>query len=258
MGQDLMVRDITDHLARVLAAGSIEEIWALHLEKMAEYGFDRLLYGFTRFRTPNSFGNADDILMLSNHSQEYLDAFIKSGLFNHAPMVKWAAANEGACSWRLIEEMVEGQVMTATERKVIEMNFAHGVRAGYSISFSDASVRAKGAIGLCAPNETRQHQIDEMWEKHGRDILLINNVTHLKITALPFTLARRSLTPRQREALEWVGDGKTMQDIATIMGLTPATVEKHLRLAREALDVETTAQAVLKASFQNQIFVVAA
>ena len=38
------------------------------------------------------------------------------------------------------------------------------------------------------------------------------------------------------------------------MGLTPATVEKHLRLARQALSVETTAQAVLKAAFQNQIF----
>ncbi len=75
------------------------------------------------------------------------------------------------------------------------------------------------------------------------------------MTNLPLSTARKSLTNRQREALEWVGDGKTTQDIATIMGLTPATIEKHLRLAREALDVETTAQAVLKASFQNQIFV---
>jgi len=37
--------------------------------------------------------------------------------------------------------------------------------------------------------------------------------------------------------------------------LTPATIEKHLRLARETLDVETTAQAVLKAAFYNQMFV---
>ena len=43
--------------------------------------------------------------------------------------------------------------------------------------------------------------------------------------------------------------------IGTLMGLTPATVEKHLRLARQALSVETTAQAVLKAAYQNQIFV---
>lgn len=47
-----------------------------------------------------------------------------------------------------------------------------------------------------------------------------------------------------------------MQDIALLMGLTPATIEKHLRLAREALNVETTAQAVLKAALQNQMFVI--
>jgi LuxR family transcriptional regulator len=86
----------------------------------------------------------------------------------------------------------------------------------------------------------------------------MNNVCHLKLINLPHAGARRKLTPRQREALEWVGDGKTTQDIATIMGLTPATIEKHLRLAREALDVDTTAQAVLKASFQNQIYVLEA
>ena len=50
--------------------------------------------------------------------------------------------------------------------------------------------------------------------------------------------------------------GKTTQDISVIMELTPATVEKHLRKAREALAVETTAQAVVKAAFQNQIFLV--
>ena len=59
-------------------------------------------------------------------------------------------------------------------------------------------------------------------------------------------------------AMVWVGDGKTTQDIALLMGLTPATVEKHLRLARDNLNVETTAQAVLKAALQNQMFVIEA
>jgi LuxR family transcriptional regulator len=243
------------HLERLLEAVSIEEIWQLHTAKMAEFGFDRLLYGFTRFRTTNSFGNIDDLLILSNHEQEYLDGFVHGGLFNHAPMVKWAAVNEGACSWRWIEEQAKSDVMTPTERRVLDFNLKMGVRAGYSISFRDVSVRSKGAIGLTARAGVRQSEVEEIWAKHGRDILVINNITHLRITAMPFVLSRRALTARQREALEWVGDGKTTQDIATIMGLTPATVEKHLRLAREALDVDTTAQAVLKASYQNQIFI---
>jgi len=127
--------------------------------------------------------------------------------------------------------------------------------AGYTISFREVSVRAKGAIALTARPGLTQADADAIWAENGREIVQMNNVAHLKITNLPFSTARKTLTKRQREALEWVGEGKTTQDIAIIMGLTPATVEKHLRLAREVLDVETTAQAVLKASFQNQIFV---
>ena len=82
----------------------------------------------------------------------------------------------------------------------------------------------------------------------------MSNVFHLKLLTLPH--ASRQLTSRQREVLQWVGDGKTMQDIAILIELTPATVEKHLRLAREALDVETTAQAVLKAAFYNEMFII--
>ena len=40
----------------------------------------------------------------------------------------------------------------------------------------------------------------------------------------------------------------------TVLELNPATVEKHLRLARDALEVETTAQAIRKVSTQNQFF----
>ena len=95
-----------------------------------------------------------------------------------------------------------------------------------------------------------------MWENRVREIVAMNSVMHLKVMQLPYTAARKTLTKRQRATLEWVGEGRTTQDIGIIMGLPPATVEKHLRLAREALDVATTAQAVVKASFQHQILLV--
>ncbi|MDP3341052.1 MAG: LuxR family transcriptional regulator [Frigidibacter sp.] len=244
-----------DHLEQLMQAGTIEEIWALHAARMAGFGFDRLLYGFTRFRTTKSFGSKDDLLVLSNYEAGFLREYIDGGLYVHAPMVSWAAANEGACSWRMIDERARSGPAAEAER-VQALNQRYGIRAGYSISFRDASVRAKGAIGLCARKGLDQADVDEIWARHGRELLVLNNITHLRITAMPFATSRRALSLRQREALEWVGDGKTTADIAQIMGLAPATVEKHLRLAREALDVDTTAQAVLKAAFQNQIFVV--
>ncbi len=153
----------------------------------------------------------------------------------------------------LLKQYLQGR--PTLRRAFVLIDMRHGVKAGYTIGFRDISVRAKGGIGLSVAPDVTQDQADEIWAEYGDDIVVINNVTHLRITAMPYASSRRALTPRQRETLEWVGEGKTTQDIATIMGLTPATVEKHLRLAREALDVDTTAQAVLKASFQNQIFI---
>jgi len=244
-----------DYLERLTNAQSIEDLWTQHCEKMASYGFDRLLYGFTRYRTNTSLGDPEDFVILTNHSNAYTDVFMGKGLYFHAPMVKWALEHEGACSWRIVADMVMSGTMTESERKVIEFNRSMGVTAGYSISFKSISPRTKGAIALTAEAGMSQDQADEVWKEHGRDIVIFNNVAHLKILTLPYSGPARELTRRQREALQWVGDGKTTQDIALLMGLTAATVEKHLRLARENLNVETTAQAVLKAAFLNQMFV---
>ena len=249
---------LLEHISRITEATTIEEVWALHVERMAIYGFDRLLYGFTRFRRGNSFGSLDDVLVLSNHCPEYLAGFLDGGMYPNAPTLRWATHNEGACSWRLVQEMARAGSLTAEEQRVLAFNRKFDVSAGYTISFRDGSVRNKGAIGLVARPDLSQDDVDAVWEQHGVEIQSINTVTHLKIASLPYVVPRRLLTARQREVLEWVGDGKGVQDIATILGVTAATVEKHLRLARDNLDVDTTAQAVLKAAMQNQIFVIGA
>ncbi|SIO20008.1 LuxR family transcriptional regulator [Rhodovulum sp. ES.010] len=243
-----------DYVRALVNVRSVEELWALHSRKMADFGFDRIIYGFTRFRTARSFGDREDFVVLSNLCAEYMQAFVERGLYREAPMVRWATDNEGVCSWSELERRRARGELTEEEAKAVEFNRSMGMTAGYTIAFRDISVRAKGAIGLVARPGLDQEAVDSVWAEHGRDLLLMNELMHLKVQNLPYASTRPPLTPRQREVLEWVGDGKTTQDIATILGVTPATVEKHLRLARETLDVETTAQAVLKAWFQNQIF----
>lgn len=238
-------------------ARAMEELWDVFQSRMAEFGFPRLLYGFTVQRTATSLGDPQDLVVLSNHDAAYMDAFMEGGLYFSAPMLRWALSNVGAQSWRIVQARAEAGTLSPEERKVYEFNQANGVVAGYTISLPESSRREKGAISLAAAPGVTQDDVERIWQAHGRTISAMASVAHMKMLCLPHRNARRPLTKRQREVLEWVGDGKTTADIATIMGLTPATVEKHLRLAREALDVDTTAQAVLKASFQNQIFVMA-
>jgi DNA-binding CsgD family transcriptional regulator len=247
---------ILDYLHFVSGAKSLEELWHTHVLKMADFGFDRLMYGYTRFKTETSLGDPDDFVIMTNHNPEYVNGFLNQGLYRHAPMVRWALENEGAGSWQMIQEMHDGGALSPQAKQVMDFNQRMKMSAGYTVSFFSASKRYKGAISLGGKAGSTQKEIDALWKEHGEDIILMNNVVHLKILTLPYTPPNRSLTARQREALQWVGDGKTTQDIALLMGLTSATVEKHLRLARVSLSVETTAQAVLKAALQNQMYVV--
>lgn len=238
-------------------AKTVEDLWDVHMGHMAGYGFKRLIYAFTRYHTSSSsvaVGDPQDFVLLTNLSSSYVDKFVEDGHYFHGPMLQWALKNDGACSWRWMKEMLVSDLVSQKELDVIKFNRSHGVSTGYTLSFRSVSHRSKGAIALVGDEGVSQKAVDEIWAEHGEELMVLNNVMHLKILALPHSGSRR-LTTRQREVLQWVGDGKTTQDIAVLLGLTAATVEKHLRLARISLDVETTAQAVLKAAFYNQMFV---
>jgi DNA-binding NarL/FixJ family response regulator len=58
--------------------------------------------------------------------------------------------------------------------------------------------------------------------------------------------ATRPLTPRQREILRLIAAGHANTAIARQLGLSPATVRKHLENAFARLDVSSRTEAVAK------------
>lgn len=241
-------------LARIAEAKSVDEVWGLAADFFKPLGFSRINYGFTRYLHERSVGDPDDAIFLTTGDSDYARRYFYNGLYARTPVYRWAVANSGACTWRWVKEAYEGGKLTAEEREAVEINAAMGIFAGISVSFPETTTRSKGALGLVAdPGMTHDH-VDAVFAAHKDEILAVAHVMHLKIILLPQPATRRSLTERQRQALEWVADGKTTQDVALLMEVSAAMVEKHLRLAREALSVETTTQAVAKASLLNIIF----
>jgi DNA-binding NarL/FixJ family response regulator len=52
------------------------------------------------------------------------------------------------------------------------------------------------------------------------------------------------LTPRQREVVSLIADGRTMKEVAAALGLSPRTVETHKYHVMAALGLQTTAELV--------------
>ena len=183
-----------------------------------------------------------------------MDDYLKGGHFARTPVFRWVMSNTGVCTWRWVEEDRAAGRLSPTELDALDINDKLGIKAGLAISFPETCHRIKAAFGLMADVGMSHDDVDAIWDTRADEITAIAHMMHLKIASLPLRTSKRALTQRQREALEWVADGKTSQDIAILMGVSAAMVEKHLRLARDALDVETTAQAVAKATLLNVIF----
>ena len=235
-------------------AQTVNAVWGLAAPFYASLGFGRVNYGFTRFLSARSIGDPDDALFLTTASADYAHRYFAGGFYARTPAFRWAQTHSGACTWRWIRMAMERGELTTDEMAALRINAAMGIRAGITISFPEASLRAKGAMGLIADPDLTEDDVETVFATRRDDLLAVAHLMHLKIIQLPVPIRRRSLTQRQREALEWIADGKQTQDIALLMGVSAAMVEKHLRLAREALGVETTAQAVAKATLLNMIF----
>lgn len=240
-------------LGLIARAQRIDEAWAAATSWFAGMGFGRLNYGLTRFRTEKSIGDPEDALFLSTSEPEYTQLFVRDGFYKRTPIYRWLQKNTGTTTWRWVHDDFAAGRLPPSEAETVRVNASFGIVAGVAISFP-ATQRTKGVLGLTADPGIDHDAVDNILTRHGPSIEAVAHMLHLRIISLPANYVRRSLTPRQREVLEWVADGKTSQDVAILMSISPAMVEKHLRLAREALNVETTAQAVAKGTLLNLVF----
>ncbi|HZN44501.1 MAG TPA: response regulator transcription factor [Nitrospiraceae bacterium] len=73
--------------------------------------------------------------------------------------------------------------------------------------------------------------------------LLTKGLVNSVISEAPVPPTRQSiLTPRQREVLQLVAEGKAVKEIAQLLNISPKTVEFHKAQIMEQLDLRTTAE----------------
>lgn len=78
----------------------------------------------------------------------------------------------------------------------------------------------------------------------NRHLLLLEKQT---LPFSPATLKALGLTRREAEILVWIARGKTNNEIAGLLYISPRTVKKHLEHVYQKLGVESRTEAVARA-----------
>lgn len=247
--------DLAGTLAEMLISTDQETIWSQACMFFGELGFPHVLYGYSPDSRGAELGAPENYLILSTFARPVIRELLREGYFRQSATFNWALKNAGLASWSMTPEdagMGDDFLLTPEGAAFFAR---HGMMTGCSVGFSMERTRGRAVMALIAPPTMPQDEVDHLIEDARDVIFAVAATAHRCLSNLPYHPPGRRLTQRQREVLEWVAEGKTSADIALIMGITPPTVEKHLRLARETLGVETTAHALIKASFLNQVFV---
>lgn len=242
---------VNEAMQLMIAATDVNDVWTCYADALDALGFDKLMYGGTRMpNSENRVGDIRDALILQRGPQGYSDVYLGEELYLYSPSYDWAAKNSGFASWPEAMRQFSGPARPEHMR-ILQINAQYGLRSGFVGSLNDVVRGMHGVIGISPAGGLDQAKADELWSQVGEHIETLSNLLQLRIASLPMSLQRRPLTSRQLESLHWFAQGKTMQDIADIMDLSSATVEKHLRMARDSLDATTTAHAVQKATTLN-------
>ena len=255
VGQDTGPQDVSALLSAMLSSLDQATIWDMLCRFFRDLGFAHVLYGYSPDSHGPNLGAREDYLILSTLQPAVLHELVHEGYYLMSATFQWALAHSGVASWSMTPEdcgVGPGFSVSPEGAAFFERN---GLMHGCSIGFVNERTRGRGVMALIAPPDMPQPEVDVLLDRLRETIFAVAAVAHRCLSSLPYLPAGRRLTQRQREVLEWVAEGKTSADVAVIMGITVPTVEKHLRLARQSLGVETTAHALMRAAFLNQVFI---
>lgn len=241
-------------LEQVLAARSVESLWQHYTKRMAGLGMPHVSYYSIRILEAGGERRVDDYLFLTSCAPSLLQEILSQDAFASVPMYRWMAVNRGSESWDWMQRSRQAGRLSQTEERMLDLFARNGHVSGYAVSLGDSVQQVRGGVLMSGALGTDQQALDAIWQQNGAVVEALTGLLHLRMATLPYDPPQHVLTQRQREVLEHIAVGRTTQEIAAVLGLTRATVEKHLRLARKALAARTTPQAILLASSRRQIF----
>lgn len=226
--------------------------WSILCDKLARLGFERVMYVRRPVADFENVKNLAQTFILSTYGPEVERFFVENRGYLDDVTTAWAIENQGAVSWSLSRQKYLDGEMSPMEVFVHETTRRLGIVAGVTYSCPQPGGLARSGFGLCHVSGD-QEVADEVWARNDIGIRAMLDLFVLAMSSMPFVPDEERLTDRERLALGLIAQGKTMVDIAQVMGVHRRSVENLLLAGRKKFVAGNTTQAAVAAALQGQI-----
>jgi LuxR family transcriptional regulator, quorum-sensing system regulator BjaR1 len=186
-------------------------------------------------RTPSVNESFLDHLYLNTRDDSFTAEYFSNSLAQQDPVVDYLQDARQPFKWS--DAYKDTRLKGA--KQVHDLAAAYGMMDGYVIS-----VAQMGSIGVLSASIGKEKVAPDAC----RALQLIGTYALSK-----FQINERNQLPlirlhkREQECLQWIAIGKTDQEIATIIGLSPNTVRMYVEQAKDKLGTSNRTAAVVKA-----------
>ena len=219
--------------ASVARAGTLPALAALLGAAASDLGFSF----FAIAEHANLARPPPDLLLLHNYPPGWADAFMLGG-WRHDPAWHAAGGRLAGFQWSELPALMR---LTDMERAHLAAARRAGLGTGYTVPLHAPGGRAASCSFAVGP----RHCIAP------RALLAADFIAQRAFLAASTILAppshRPQLSPRERECVVLMAQGKTDWEIARILGLSEETVTRYLKTARQRFGVTRRTQLALAA-----------
>lgn len=226
------MHDISAILKDISAAQTKRALWTVLLDYFHANGIAMVSYhSVNQDGTP--FAIAAD-----GFPEDWLCQYIEKDLVTIDPIPELAAKMSTPFYWHDIETLVD---ITPDRRKYLDA--MQDAQLGDGLAFFVFGPAMQNAyVGLGFGVDRIDLEQDEILK-----LQCVAQAGHLRVCALTENPSSyRELTEREREVLEWVAQGKSNSVIADIVGISPHTVDAHMRSIYRKLHVNDRTSAAVR------------
>jgi DNA-binding CsgD family transcriptional regulator len=177
---------------------------------------------------------------------DWLEFYNKGGWFEHDLLPAEARRRIAPFLW---SDIINGK-LTAKQTALYDAGWAYGWRNVFCVPIHGPG-SLQGLVTMAALQEFSLTSDDRaVLEIMARTVWELCRTSEAFGTYAP---DRVKLSPREIECLQWAAAGKSDTDIATLVGVKPATAHFHIEQAKKRLGVKSRVEAVAVGVLQGII-----
>jgi LuxR family transcriptional regulator/LuxR family quorum-sensing system transcriptional regulator CciR len=229
--------DIETFTTRCEQATTPDALWDLAVAYFTSHGVPRIKY--LHLPPPGGAGTMGARLRSSGFPEAWVRRYLGERLYRVDPMAVFSRQSGEPFFWSDISRL---KTITPAEQAYLDALERADLGEGLGIQvFGPGGRNGFCALGLDpeAPHPTGLQIRGFQW---ACQLAHLRGCALLAAGAAPLP----QLTDRERDILEWVARGKSNAVIATLLGISPHTVDTYMRRLYEKLDVTDRVSATLR------------